>query len=380
MNRTTYEVMLFVAAVLLARGPALNAQSPGGDEALNYQDDILVGTIENATPNSNAVKPSEVDTLDQIRALSAKRGNFRILKQFRLEAESNDIKSLTLDARKASLKKVRELKQKLRAPDSDRKEVEAQLKDALAEYFIVDMQLRVVELDALKQKLAETEAKLQERLTERDEAVDLQLKIMAAEADGDIFFSNKRSQPSPSGLSLDASGSFQSSVSAIGMGPVLEPAQDGGSNSYSFDSDLGSGPDLGMGPEAGAATERKYQEPVAAEPEVLQQMLAKTYRLVIAHDGVRDLIMNTADPLGAHGDQFCKKLATAILRSLGPEVDPEALLWNHFSVELSVKYTPEQYRKFGTHMPAIISKLVADAKKTRSKAAEKAIDELLRGE
>ena len=50
------------------------------------------------------------------------------------------------------------------------------------------MRDRVRELDAIKAKVAETEAKLQRRLDSQQESIDLQLKLFLQEADGIGFF------------------------------------------------------------------------------------------------------------------------------------------------------------------------------------------------
>lgn len=89
---------------------------------------------------------------------------------------------------KTAADKIRELKKQLASPKTDRTMAEAEIKSALNDYFIADMRQRVRELDELKETLAFTEKRLQERLAQRAEAVDLQLKIMLREADGGGFF------------------------------------------------------------------------------------------------------------------------------------------------------------------------------------------------
>lgn len=88
------------------------------------------------------------------------------------------------DARQIAMIKINELRGKLTSPDEDRAEVEKQLRSALSEYFIADLQHRVKELDAVKARVQEMEARLQKRLDLKQEAVDLQLKRMQHEADG----------------------------------------------------------------------------------------------------------------------------------------------------------------------------------------------------
>ncbi|MCA9135343.1 MAG: hypothetical protein KDB00_01255 [Planctomycetales bacterium] len=89
---------------------------------------------------------------------------------------------------KTAADRIRVLKKQLSSPKTDRTKAEAEIKSALNDYFIADMRQRVRELDELKQKLAYTEKRLQERLAQRAEAVDVQLKIMLREADGGGFF------------------------------------------------------------------------------------------------------------------------------------------------------------------------------------------------
>lgn len=68
------------------------------------------------------------------------------------------------DARQIAMIKINELRGKLTSPDEDRAEVEQQLRSALSEYFIADLQHRVKELDAVKARVQEMEARLQKRL------------------------------------------------------------------------------------------------------------------------------------------------------------------------------------------------------------------------
>lgn len=89
-----------------------------------------------------------------------------------------------LDARQIAMKKINEFRSKLASPGEDRAKVEEQLRSALSEYFIADLQHRVSELDAVKARVQEMEARLQKRLDLKQEAVDLQLKRMEHEADG----------------------------------------------------------------------------------------------------------------------------------------------------------------------------------------------------
>lgn len=88
------------------------------------------------------------------------------------------------DARHIAMKKINTLRSKLASSAENRPKVEEQLRSALSEYFIADLQHRVSELDAVKARVQEMEARLQKRLDLKQEAVDLQLKRMQHEADG----------------------------------------------------------------------------------------------------------------------------------------------------------------------------------------------------
>lgn len=93
------------------------------------------------------------------------------------------------DPRQQALNKINDLRRKLKAAsEEDRPKIAEQLRGALSEYFLVDMQLRVKELDEIKARVDKMEAKLQQRLDTREEAVDLQLKLFLRDAEGLGFF------------------------------------------------------------------------------------------------------------------------------------------------------------------------------------------------
>jgi hypothetical protein len=81
--------------------------------------------------------------------------------------------------------------------DEAKAKAEANLRELLIKYFGADMVRREKELEAMQNRLK----KLQEQLAKRDdkmqEIVDLQIKVLANEAEGLGFFSG---DPSPSGL------------------------------------------------------------------------------------------------------------------------------------------------------------------------------------
>ena len=107
--------------------------------------------------------------------------------------------------RQEARREIETIRNKLADPKNDRPKLEERLKDALKDYFVLDMRYRVMELDEIKEKLADTEAKLLKRLEAKDEAVDLQLQVMLREAEGLGFFPKDKTS---SGLD---SGSFDRS-------------------------------------------------------------------------------------------------------------------------------------------------------------------------
>ncbi|MEQ1827418.1 MAG: hypothetical protein ABL921_15780 [Pirellula sp.] len=167
-------------------------------------------TGQDTAPDDNEWKPivpSEIKTLDHVRNLGA-WGTDATIGFLDLDASQKPTSGtllrdpsystvgdeLTLtyrtsppDPRKVALKKIEEAKAKL-ASGEDSSVIQQQLREALAQYFIADMRHRVRELDDIKAKIAESEAKLQKRLESQQESVDLQLKIMLREANGQGFF------------------------------------------------------------------------------------------------------------------------------------------------------------------------------------------------
>ena len=76
----------------------------------------------------------------------------------------------------------------LAKPNANQAKIRKELEQALREYFLRDMQIRVSELDEIKAKVAETEASLKRRLADQDEAIELQMKLILRQADGLGFF------------------------------------------------------------------------------------------------------------------------------------------------------------------------------------------------
>ena len=79
---------------------------------------------------------------------------------------------------------IQQLRGRLGAKGGNRDKVEKQLKLALQQYFATDMEERVKEFDKVRTRLAEMESKLQRRLDNESEIVELQLKQMLHKADG----------------------------------------------------------------------------------------------------------------------------------------------------------------------------------------------------
>lgn len=129
-----------------------------------------------------------IKSLDQVRQLDA---NAAVLSASVLSYDGTALRAQN-DRRKTAIQKVNDLRTKLK-PGEDRHKIESELRQALSEYFLADMRHRVRELDDIKARLAETEAKLQRRLDSQQESVDLQLKLFLAEADGLGFFSSEAS-------------------------------------------------------------------------------------------------------------------------------------------------------------------------------------------
>ncbi len=145
-------------------------------------------------------------TLDQVRQLNeneATGGNVNYRDDVTVftspVAPATRLKRYALDRdpRKAAMVRIREIQKKLSSSESngESEKVQAELKSALSDYFIADMQHRIRELDEIKAKVAETEASLQKRLDSQQQVVDLQLKLTLAEANGLGFFSKKDEGP-----------------------------------------------------------------------------------------------------------------------------------------------------------------------------------------
>ncbi|MCA9193386.1 MAG: hypothetical protein KDB03_16555 [Planctomycetales bacterium] len=161
---------------------------------LQAQDSTPQDSIDTAFTGQQTLEAPSIKTLDDVRSLGGWENGATLFGIADLDGQRIDGRIEFVgqleppDPRRAAAEKIRVVKQKLTSPNENRVKVEAELKAALNEYFIGDMRHRVRELDELKEKLVFTEARLQERLAQRAEAVDLQLKVMLREADGEGFF------------------------------------------------------------------------------------------------------------------------------------------------------------------------------------------------
>lgn len=90
----------------------------------------------------------------------------------------------TTSAKQLLLQHINRLRQNLNSPNQNRERLEAMLREVLAEYFVLDMQDRVRELDKVKARVEQMESKLQARLDQRQELVEFQIKQMLYKADG----------------------------------------------------------------------------------------------------------------------------------------------------------------------------------------------------
>jgi hypothetical protein len=287
--------------------------------------------------DAKATKPGEIKTLDRVRRLGTD-DHFDLV----VWNMGTAIVDRSPDPRETALKRIEEAKARLKA-NEDRSKVEPLLRPALAEYFIADMQHRVRELDQIKASIAESEAKLQKRLDSQQESVDLQLKLMLREVEGDGFFRKG-----------DAA-----SHSRLGS------STESGTSSLTFPSSLG-----GFGP---ASPHEKEQ--VAPELQPLTTILAKTQTLVLVVD---DSLWEHYRLPASFDDESFKQLAAAILKALGSEADSKNLLRDNNSAELHIAFTGKRYEEFGKNIPGVIELLKKSAD-VREKAKADAVNRELLG-
>lgn len=96
------------------------------------------------------------------------------------------------NSRRAELRKLNELKEKLCDSDGERRDVVIdEVKTVFGEYFEQDMKYRRAELDRLKQRADTTEAQLKKRQDARQRLIDLQLEAFKQEADGLGLFGSR---------------------------------------------------------------------------------------------------------------------------------------------------------------------------------------------
>lgn len=110
---------------------------------------------------------------------------------------------------------IQQLRGRLGSKGGNREKVEKQLKLALQQYFATDMEERVKEFDKVRASVMEMESKLQRRLDNEGEIVELQLKQMLHKADGLDF-----SVPSGNGMGADdgSMGGYGGMGGGMGIG------------------------------------------------------------------------------------------------------------------------------------------------------------------
>lgn len=137
--------------------------------------------LENSQDSSSDTTAS-IQSLEDIRELNAREESL-IRVGVPLPPNPSATPSNTAPKRHLALKKVREIQASL-AGEGDRAQMEQTLRTALNEFFLADMQYRVEELDKIKRKVRDTEATLQKRLGKKDEAIDLEVRLLFQEAKG----------------------------------------------------------------------------------------------------------------------------------------------------------------------------------------------------
>ncbi len=143
-------------------------------------------------------------------------------------------------ARQLLLQQIDQLRLMLNAPDADRKELEKMLREALAEYFVLDMEERVREFDKIKARVVQMESKLKARLDRRYEVVELQIQQMLHKADGLDFFVPDSGSSGP-GMPGET-GMMSSGYGSGGEGMMGGMMGGGGGRG------AGMGPGMGMAP------------------------------------------------------------------------------------------------------------------------------------
>jgi len=197
----------FAALVTIISQPlAAQVAAPGGSEPPQTVDALeSFSTLESIRTNS-AGFPTETDESSSMMGGMAGMGGMETM-------------NIAPRGQQLLLAQINGLRLMLNAPNQDRKEVEPLLRDALAEYFVLDMEERVREFDKIKARVVQMESKLQTRLDRRYEVVELQIKQMLYKADGLDFFV-PGGQASGVGMPGVMSGGMSSGMSGTmgGMG------------------------------------------------------------------------------------------------------------------------------------------------------------------
>lgn len=143
--------------------------SRGKPLAAVVRQDPLVQSVQNANPFSAWWYPGES------------------LKDPSVQYVQNAILSNKADLRTAAMLAIT----RLRSQDVS-EDYEDQLREALADYFVADMQYRTQELEKLKRRMEEMDAHLTKRMKARDAIIDLQVKLMMSEKEGLGLFSSRQ--------------------------------------------------------------------------------------------------------------------------------------------------------------------------------------------
>ena len=150
--------------------------------ALSMVIGVNVSSLSAQEVDNSSGAMGNVQSLDDIRKLNTREESM-IRVGVPLPPNPLTAPSKTAPKRRLALTKVREIQASL-AVEGDRAQMEKALREALDEFFMADMQYRVEELDKIKRKVRETEANLEKRLNQKNESIDLQVKLLFQEADG----------------------------------------------------------------------------------------------------------------------------------------------------------------------------------------------------
>jgi len=335
LNRTTLTFVAVGMSVLIG----INSETQA-------QNDVVVSGVK-----TSETQPLSIKTLDDVRKLKTDRDGISFVASAGMPGVSGGYSgggggSAGMSngeevfgwggpipgSKNWGIDRIRALQLALSKPGEDRTKTEQVLRLALTEYFIRDMQVRVKELDEIKAKVAETEAKLQKRLDIQKEAIDLQMQIMIREADGLGFFATTNSSANP------PSSPGNSGASIAEMQPENEIV------------------------------------PVAATLPALTEILSTTQTLALIYDA--NTWYHYRLPASFDDEAFKTLLAEAILKVLGAETGSERIRWARYTATLEIRLTPAQY-ELGKRFPDVIEKLKESSELRQKQKNEAATNKLL---